>query len=238
LSNSRVMLEGLVERCKESLERGRQGGLASLQAYRDAGAALGELKGVVPRGHFGPIADARCGCSKQWRARLMTLDREWPNVEAAIRWAEKSGRTLGRKAYSVDGALALVNEWRRAKAGGARLTQSSRTGKPRAASTLQEIAILKETVGAARAYIAGLEQELAAFRSVASNTPRQEIDGHTCDKIRKVAALWLRGGTDGERSSAVNQLWVIARRLGWNLRDLLRECAIESPAHFTVGTSG
>jgi hypothetical protein len=238
LSNSQAMLEGLVVRCKESLDRGRQGGLASLHSYRDAGATLRELKELAPRGDFGRIADTRCGCSKQWRARLMMLDREWQSVQTAMRWAESSGRVLGRKAYSVDGALALLNEWRRAEAGGARLTQSSRTGKPRAASTLQEIAILKETVGAARAYIAGLEQELAAFRSVASNTPRQEIDGHTCDKIRKVAALWLRGGTDGERSSAVNQLWVIARRLGWNLRDLLRECAIESPAHFTVGTSG
>src|SRR5207245_9674479 len=101
LSNSQAMLEGLVVRCKESLDRGRQGGLASLHFYRDAGATLRELKELAPRGDFGRIADTRCGCSKQWRARLMMLDREWQRVQTAMRWAESSGRVLGRKAYSV-----------------------------------------------------------------------------------------------------------------------------------------
>jgi hypothetical protein len=75
-SNSETVLDGLVERCNRSLKRGREAGLGSLQAYRDAGAALLELKKLLPRGRFGPVAEARCGCSKQWRTRLMQLARE------------------------------------------------------------------------------------------------------------------------------------------------------------------
>ncbi len=90
-SNSDMARESLVLRCNEALQRGKQGGLASLQAYRDAGAALRELKDLLPRGRFGPEAQARCGCSKQWRACLIKLDCEWDKVEAARRWAETDG---------------------------------------------------------------------------------------------------------------------------------------------------
>jgi hypothetical protein len=61
-SNSDIARERLVLRCNEALQRGKQGGLASLQAYRDAGAALREMKALLPRRQFGPIAQARCGC--------------------------------------------------------------------------------------------------------------------------------------------------------------------------------
>jgi hypothetical protein len=76
-SNSNIARERVVLRCNEAQHRGKQSGLASLEAYRDAGAALRELKELLPRGDFGPVAQARCGCSKQWRAQLMRLDREW-----------------------------------------------------------------------------------------------------------------------------------------------------------------
>ena len=234
-SNSQTALDGLVERCNQSLQHGMEGGLASLEAHRDAGAALLELKELLPWGQFGPVAEARCGCSKQWRARLMQLNREWENVQAAMRWAESCGRNLGRRAYSVDGAVALVNEWRRAEAGDARPSKSARSAKPRMEAILRESAILKERLSAAAAYIAGLEDELAELRSLASE--RQEVDAPTRDEIKKVAALWLGGGKDAERRSAVHQLWGIARRRGWNLRDLLHECAIEGPADWTFAES-
>ena len=93
-----------------------------------------KLKELLPWGQFGPVAEARCGCSKQWRARLMQLNREWENVQAAMRWAESCGRNLGRRTYSVDGAVALVNEWRRAEAGDVALRRAlarpSRAWKP------------------------------------------------------------------------------------------------------------
>src|ERR1700738_3329289 len=119
-SNSEAALEGLVDRCNASLQRGKQGGLASLEGYHDAGAALRELKELLPRGQFGPVAQARCGCSKQWGARLMQLDREWNGVVAALRWAETNAREPLRKAYSVDGALVLLKVWHRAEDGDAR----------------------------------------------------------------------------------------------------------------------
>ncbi len=67
-SNFQTALDGLVERCNQSLQHGMEGGLASLEAHRDAGAALLEAEGaLLPWGQFGPVAEARCGCSKQWR---------------------------------------------------------------------------------------------------------------------------------------------------------------------------
>jgi hypothetical protein len=42
----------------------------------------------------------------------MKVDREWPNIMAAIEWAKASQR-LTRSEFSVDGALALLAAWRR-----------------------------------------------------------------------------------------------------------------------------
>src|SRR5271166_4910792 len=129
-SNSQTAVESLVSRCNESLQRGKQSGLASLEAHRDAGAALRELKELLPRGQFGPEAQARCGCSKQWRACLIKLDCEWDKIEAARRWAKTNGRELFRKAYTVDGALALLKVWRRAENGDAGPKAATRARRP------------------------------------------------------------------------------------------------------------
>jgi hypothetical protein len=232
-SNSQTVLDGLVERCNQALQRGTDASLASLEAHRDAGAALLELKELLPRGRFGPIAKARCGCSKQWRARLMQLNREWDDVQAAMRWAEGCGRDLGRKAYSVDGALALVKQWRRAECGDAPPAKSSRSAKP---LLLRENALLRDRVSALKAQVALLEEELAAFAPPVSD--RQDIDEPTRAKVQKIAGYWLlRGCADGERYAAVKKLYNMARPLGWNLWDLLRKCAIESPADWTLAST-
>jgi hypothetical protein len=232
--NSQVELTALVQRCNSALARGRHGGLASLQAYREAGAALCALKELVPHGQFGPIASQQCGCSKQWRARLMSLDHDWANVEAALHWAEERGRQLGAKAYSVDGALALAKEWRRARSGDAHtVKRSPRSAKARLESVLRENAALRDKLSAAQAYIAGLEAQLATFKSRVRATCPEDPDERTQDRVQKVAALWHRGGTQGERASAVNQLFTIAGRLGCDLPTLLRDCGVESPADWT-----
>src|SRR5260370_15807731 len=111
-STSQTAVEGLIARCSESLQHGKQGGMISLEAYRDAGLALVELKEILPRGEFGRVAAERCGCCKQWRARLMQVARQWDNIRAALVWAENSGSSLLQKAYSVDAALALLRAWR------------------------------------------------------------------------------------------------------------------------------
>jgi hypothetical protein len=235
-SNSETAVESLIARCNESLQRGKDGGLASLTAYRDAGVALLELKEILPRGQFGPVATERCACSKQWRARLMEVAREWDDLQVTLQWAERHRPELIRKVYSVDGALAVLRLWRRAQTGDAP-TNRCRTGKPSLASILRENARLKEDLNAAAAYIEFLEKKLDAFRPAAAAEQQHEIDPDARDKIEKVAALWRRGGTDGERSAAVHRLDDIAQRYGRTFRDLLHECKIESPARWTFASS-
>jgi hypothetical protein len=242
-SNSQPKIETLVARCKESLERARESGLASLQAFRDAGAALRQIKGIVPRGKFGAIAQQLCGCSKQWRARLLELDRDWGDVQTSLEWAKGHGRELGRRAYSVDGALALLKEWRRSQHTAARPTARATRSHPAGTEALvreiaelkSENAALKNRLSVAKAYSVALEGQLAALQS--SMPATQPLDDRTRDKVRKVAELWHRGGTDGERASAVNQLVTVADRLGRTLPILRRECSIESPADWTCTPS-
>jgi hypothetical protein len=232
-SNSVTALESLIARCTESLQRGKEGGMASLEAHQDAGAALVELKDLLPRGKFGPVAEQRCGCTRQWRARLMELSRHWHDVQAALRWAEADAPELLRKAYSVDGALALIKVWRRVNNGHARPARKPRTAKTGSGSILhREVAALKQKLSAAAGYIAALEEELAA-RAVTPNTGRQDIDATDRRKVRSVASLWLRPGTEGEGLAAAHQLRALARRMGWPIRDLLHACEIEGPADWT-----
>jgi hypothetical protein len=232
-SNSQSAVESLIARCNESLQRGKHGGLASLTAYRDAGAALLELKELLPRGQFGPVAAEQCGCCKQWRARLMEVAREWDDIIRALEWADSSGSSLLRKAYSVDGALALLRAWRRIQSGDAQRKQSG-TRRSRSGSKEREIADLKKKLSAAAKYIAVLEEELAAFTG-ASNGEPQDMDGVDRGKVQKVATLWLRPGTDGEGLVAAHKLRALAR--GWPIGDLLHECGIEGPADWTFAPS-
>jgi hypothetical protein len=235
LSNPQAAFDALVGRFRRCLDRGRQGGMTSLVAYRDAGEALRELKALVPHGVFGQVATELCGCSKQWRAYLMKLARDWCDVEAALHWAEESGRPLGAKAYSVNGALALAKEWRRAQDSGPFPAKPrSRASKRRSAShPIRENDQLICKLHAAIAYSMAFEQRFLAARSSGPDRVQQEPNSQDREKLRKVAALWHRGGTAGEAATAVHKLFEIADRLGWDLPILLRECAIESPADWT-----
>ena len=94
LSSSNWVLDCFAERCKQSLQRGMEGGLASLEAHRDAGAALVKLKELLPRGQFGLVAGARCDGCNQWRARLIKLHQEWNDILSALRWAESCGLSV------------------------------------------------------------------------------------------------------------------------------------------------
>jgi hypothetical protein len=233
-SNSQTAMEGLIARCNESLQRGKDGGWASLTAYRDAGLALLDLKDIVPPGQFGLVATERCKCCKQWRTRLMQLAREWDDIPHALEWAENSGSSLIRKAYSVDGALALLRAWRRIQSGDAQRKQPG-TRRRRSGSMGREIADLKEKLSAEAAYIAVLEGELAATQT--PNGAHQDLDDADRSEVQKVAALWLRPGMDGESIAAAHKLRALACRLGWPLSDLLHECGIEGPADWTFASA-
>jgi hypothetical protein len=230
-SNSDMARESLVWRCNEAQQRGKQGGLASLEAYRDAGAALVELKELLPRGKFGRVAEQRCHCTKQWRSRLMRLASEWSDIGTALHWAESIGRQVDRRAYSVDGALALVKAWRLAASGAAASNRQHQTARPSSASLLR---VLKDRLSAATELIKVLEDELAKSRSVEQH--RQEIDASERDEVRNVMARWLRGGADGESYAAAQQLHGLACRLGWDhVLELVRAC--EGKADWTLATT-
>jgi hypothetical protein len=255
ISNSQTVVESLISRYSESLERGKRAGRDSLEAYRDAGAALLQLKDLLPRGQFGSIALARCGCSKQWRARLMQIDREWNDVVAALGWAETGARELLRKAYSVDGALLVLKAWRRAQNGhspqesrarrrqsdteqGERRAQNGRAPQePRARrlhSDTEQGAVckLKQDLSAAAAYIAVLEEEHDGCAANSSGDDKH-LDDLDRSKVQKVATLWRRPGTEGEGKAAARTLRALARRLGRPLGHLLQECGIDGPADWT-----
>jgi len=232
-NNSQTELQALVLRYKDAVARGRKGGLASAQAYREAGAALRALKKLPPHGQFGRVAAEQCDCSKQWRSRLMALDRDSADVEAAWSWAESRGRQLGAKAYSVDGALSLVRQWRRVQCGAARTAQCSPAANRRRQSYLRENAMLRDRLSAAKAMIAVLEEQVDASQSPAADPCQQDVDDQTRLKLEKAAGLWLRGGTDGERLSFADKLFGIARNLGWSLSAPLQAVSIEGPADWT-----
>jgi hypothetical protein len=229
-SNSETAVESLIARCNESLQRGKDSGLASLTAYRDAGVALLELKDVLPRGQFGPIATERCGCCKQWRARLMQVAREWDDIGRALEWADSGRSNLSHKAHSVDGALSLLRAWRTARNGDARPKAATRAR--RSGPTEREVAHLKKMLNAAARYIAVVEEELAACTGT-PNGKRSGIDAADRSKVQEVATLWLRPGTDGEGSAAAHKLRALSCHLGWPIRDLLHACEIEGPADWT-----
>ena len=174
-SNSQAEIEALLTRYKGALDRGRAGGFESLHDFRDAGAALCALKAVAPKGQFGRIADDQFDCSKQWRARLLRLHQKWPDIEAALGWAAASGRELGRRAYSVDGALALLKEWRLAQNPGAQPATCGRANKPTVSSIRGENAALRAELSDAKARIVELEEKLAAVQSVVPATEPQDL---------------------------------------------------------------
>jgi hypothetical protein len=93
--------------------------------------------------------------------------------------------------------------------------------------------MLKDRLSAAKAMIAVLEEELATFQSRSVEPRQQGVDDQTQQKLQKVAGLWNRGATDGERFAAAHKLFGIARNLGWNLSALLKAVSIDGPADWT-----
>jgi hypothetical protein len=85
-----------------------------------------------------------------------------------------------------------------------RATRSRPVGREallREMATLKsENAALKNQLSAAKAYGVGLEEQLAVLQARMPAT--EPLDDRTRDKVQKVAELWRRGGTDGERASA------------------------------------
>jgi hypothetical protein len=251
-------LERLARQYRESIGRARAGGWHALKEFRAAGAAIREMKAILPRGDFGPEIEERCGCTRQWAARLMKLDREWDDVVAGFGWTREAKPELDCSSYSVDGALRVAKLYRARKDGYE--PQVRRRSSTRSSKILDDLAAARERLAALELeasgirkqladaekelkaaklrcvaalgnvdflheHLAGLRSRLAEYEGIAWSASPLPIDEITKKKVLKVAALFERGGTEGEQISAAHRIHSIAYRLGgWKFEDLLTAC--------------
>jgi hypothetical protein len=242
--NSQAKLDAHAHRCRMALDRANRAGRHSLDAYREAGAELRKMKEIIKRGQFGAEVKKRCGCTRQWAARLMRLDEDWGDFEAALKWANG----VGVNEFTVDSALALINRYRirndeqssgREQPSPKPAKEELRTALSTAkrdldAATKQHAAaqeVLKSQLAAANAYIWLLEVKIRSETTTSNPKPFEEGQ---LRRLEHVGDRWLRGATDNERLVAIEKLDRIARAEGWNLRELMRECGLEGKAHFPL----
>ena len=111
-SNSETVVDALFDAAGCKLRSASGNSFDALKAHAEVGQALVELKEHLAHGNFGQEVESRLGIKRQWRARVMTVGREWPDILMAIEWGMANNR-LTRSEYSVDGTLALLKAWRR-----------------------------------------------------------------------------------------------------------------------------
>lgn len=264
-TNSNAALDFIKGEVLANLERAKGDGRAMLVSFRDIGRSLHEAKEVIgtePKGAFGKWCEANFPFSKEWRARLMKLATEWSYVAAAMTWAtDKMGRTLGRKEYSVDGALALVVEWIKAapeEAEALGLGERVKAEEEKAEKARQrkaekeaaegegeggegggkadgEAALLRKALAEALERIRALEAELSKARKGDAKgpeeAPKAAPDKAAQARARKVAELALRGSTKGERDAGRARILDMAAKAGLDVADFLAACGIDVKAY-------
>lgn len=227
-SNLDPFLNELAARARNNLERARTAGEESLQAFRDFGLVLIEAEQLLPRGRFGKWVKDQFDCGKSWSARVRTLARAWSDFASAKIWAEALGRVLGRREYSVDGALELISQWRQA-------TNPTDFPGPQGRQKRETLLDkLRHELDAEREARRNLENEMKALKARRARTGAPvSVDAGTQNRAIKVAGLWTRGATDGERDAAEYQLRRIADGLDISFPSLLRACKINAPTDWT-----
>lgn len=256
-SNVNATLEAIKAEVANNLDRATGAGLDTLLAFRDIGRGLLEAKeaiGTSPKGAFGKWCDENLTFSKEWRARLMRLASDWKGVQAAMAWAQRMGRILGRKEYSVDGALSLLAEWikaapeeaealgfgeavQKAEEAAAKAQERARekADAKQAEETEAEAEALRRMLAEAMQRIADLEAALAKAQGKAGDT-KAEAAGAKVDKAaqaraRKVYAMAMKGATVGERSAARGRIEEIAGKLDMTTLDFLGACGLDGSAY-------
>lgn len=239
-SNSDASLEYLVASIKRSLASAQGAGMDTLYAFKDIGTGLLEAKEITSgtKGAFGAWCDANFNFSKEWRARLMKLAAAWADFIAAKEWAEAQGRLLGRKEFSVDGALAFINEWEKATnpepeaeggegegeggEGGEKAKKETAAEKLRRelAEALERIRVLEDELRAAR----GEGPKAKAKEKASAGTGSNPIDPATRSRAKKVYALYQRGGTDGEKAAAKSRLEEMAAKFSMDFDAFVKAC--------------
>ncbi|HWL80118.1 MAG TPA: hypothetical protein VNR89_04135 [Roseomonas sp.] len=219
-------------------------GLDTLHAFRSVGASLLDAKEILSgqKGAFGAWCDDNFKFSKEWRARLMKLAAAWDDFLAAKEWAEGQGRLLGRKEYSVDGALAFINEWKKATnpAPEGEGEDGSEGGEGEGASAKakkkSQAEILREQLAEALERIRALEAELAKAKGQKAGAKAEQkaeqpggakpVDGATKNRARKVWGLYEKGATQGERDAAKARLEEMAQKFGMDFDAFVRACGL------------
>jgi chromosome segregation ATPase len=237
--NSEAALAEYARRAKDALQRGETAGADALEAFREAGREISKMKEILPHGSFGSEVERLCGCSLQWARRLMKLHRDWDDYQSALSWSQKTTNGCTGKRQSVDGALAIVNEWKRAMSGvcpEARKTRENWKKKYEGdqatiAALRKEYAALQQELAVANAMIRFFQQKLDGLALQPSKV-RQDLNEKTRDRIDKVIELVLRGATEGERVAALCRLDDIAQERGWDLASLMSEFGLETKVGF------
>jgi hypothetical protein len=111
-SNSETVIDAIFDTVRRKCRAASGKSFDALKANAEIGGHLRELKEHLGHGNFGREVETRLGIGRQWRALLMKVAQEWPDIVTAITWAKTNNR-LTRSEYSVDGALALLAAWRR-----------------------------------------------------------------------------------------------------------------------------
>ena len=124
-SNSETVVEAIFREASRKLRSVSGKSFDALKVHAEVGQSLAELKKHFGHGQFGREVEVRLGLTRQWRARVMKVGEEWPNIMTAIEWAKANNRVT-RSEYSVDGALALLKEWQAAT-----VTGSNNAGRGR-----------------------------------------------------------------------------------------------------------
>jgi hypothetical protein len=257
-SNSDAAVTHKTDQINAALHKGGQCGWQSLETHRDAGRFLEELKDIAPRGQFGRIVDELCGCDRAWSARLRYLNKNWDNILSAFAWEQSLGlRPLGRRAYSVDGAVALVHRWQKATSGisdgvvasteshgDRKREEKDEAAPPAEAQNLRSRLSETETeLAGAREDILALEHDLHERHTSVKDESWPlasgpiELDAKTKELVRRAAEQWNPRIPD---LSARIETWIKARaqQFGWPVADLLRACDANDAciADYTFGS--
>jgi hypothetical protein len=256
-------LESLI---KDDIAQTKASGYDTLLSFKRIGLSLIEAKDMLKdagKGAFGAWCEERFNFSKEWRSRLMRLANDWAGFTAAKAWAEGLGRVLGRKEYSVDGALALIAEWllhdpagaealgeewaarakaAEEKAAEARQRQSEREAKAEGAEggrqkAESEAEQLRAALAEALAKIKALEAELRGFRKDKAKAEEEAgagVDAATKARARKAFSYALRGATAGERAAGRSRVRAMAEKAGLQLTEFFVACGLDL-AEFLAG---
>lgn len=266
-------LEDMANKVKELAEKITGTNRLSMEVHRDMGFILNDAKEVLKdnKGAFGKwCEESGFTFNKTWRARLMKLAERWDDYRKALNLLGDNGG----KAYTVDGALALLRAYdvemdpeakakaeaeAEAKANGSGSGEGEGAGEGEG-TQIDEKAQLKAELKAALRRIRELEKELdkaakakakaeekaqaeeakAKAKADKANEgaqseanpsqedPTRDFKVSAKDKalIRKVHALATNGGTDGEKSAAMERLIAIANRYTCTVAELLAACEL------------